>query len=262
MPGKVSAAYYHPGLAEKSAQRIDIIISRTGNTEEEGKSLELLEAINKRKTTRGFIDKPVPQEILREILTTAQRAPSWGNTQPWEFVVAGGSVFDEIKQAYLEKAGESTVPDFPFPAQFPEFIRARLPYARRQQPPDSRDPKEVLRERNEMGATMYGAPCAIYILTDREMYEQDGVNRNVYAIFDCGLAAQTIMLAATERGLGTVAAAQSVRCPKVLREKLEIPASKVIVLGILVGYADTNNPQYPVYSDRVPGEEIIRWNGF
>ena len=224
--------------------------------------MELKEAVNKRKTTRGFTDKPVPKEILEEIVKQALRAPSWGNTQPWEFVIAGGSVFDEIKQAYLGKAEETPAPDLPFPQQFPEFIRARLPYARRQQPPDNRDPKEVLKERQVMGSRMYEAPAVIYILTDREMYEQDGKNKNVYAVFDCGLIAQTIMLLAVEYGLSTVAAAQSVRCPEVLREKLEIPDSKVVVLGILIGYPDTENPQYGVYSDRVPLDEIARWHGF
>ncbi|MBN2239466.1 MAG: nitroreductase [Dehalococcoidales bacterium] len=224
--------------------------------------MELLEAINKRKTTRGFTDKPVPKEILEKIVATAQRSPSWGNTQPWEFVIAGGKVLDEIKQGFLDKVDEISVPDLPFPAQFPEFIRERLPYARRQQPPDGRDPKEVAREMAVMGARMYNAPAVIYILTDREMYEQDGANKNNYAIFDCGLVAQTVMLLATEYGLGSVAAAQSVKCPAVLREKLEIPESKVIVLGILIGYADTDNPQYKVYSDRVPIEDITRWYGF
>jgi len=224
--------------------------------------MELKEAINKRKTTRGFTDKPVPKGILEEIVKQALRAPSWGNTQPWEFVIAGGSVLAEIKQAYMDKAEETPAPDLPFPAQFPEFIRARLPYARRQQPPDNRDPKEVLKERQVMGSRFYEAPAAIYILTDREMYEQDGKNKNVYAVFDCGLIAQTIMLLAVEYGLGTVAAAQSIRCPEVLREKLEIPDSKVVVIGILIGYPDTANPQYEVYSDRVPMEDISRWYGF
>ena len=224
--------------------------------------MELKDAINRRKTTRGFADKPVPKEVLEEILKQSLRAPSWGNTQPWEFVIAGGTVLSEIKQAYLDKAEESPAPDLPFPQQFPELIRERLPFARRQQPPDHRDPKEVLKERQVMGSRFYEAPAVIYILTDREMYDQDGKNKNAYAVFDCGLIAQTIMLLAVEYGLGTVAAAQSVRCPEVLREKLEIPDSKVIVLGILIGYPDTENPQYDVYSDRVPLDDICQWYGF
>jgi nitroreductase len=224
--------------------------------------LELIEAINKRKTTRGFNSTPVPRETLQEIMEKAQRAPSWGNTQPWEFVIVGGKVLDEIKQAFLERAAEPPNPDLPFPRKFPEFIRARLPYARRQQEPDGRDPREVLKERQTRSSKLYEAPCVIYILTDREMFEQDGEHHNVYAVFDCGLIAENIMLLAVEHGLGTVAAAASVRCPEVLREKLEIPESKVIVLGILIGYADQDHPQYKVYSAREPLDDIIKWHGF
>jgi nitroreductase len=224
--------------------------------------MELHEAVKKRKTTRGFTSKPVPREILEKIITEAQRSPSWGNTQPWEFVVVGGKALDEIKQAFLKKAGENNEMDLPFPQHFPEFITARLPYARRQQPPDKRDPKVLQKERNENSSKMYNTPSVIYIITDRELYEQDGVKKDVYAIFDCGLVAQTIMLLATEYGLGSVPAAEAVRCPEVLREKLGIPESKVIVLGIYIGYADTANPQYPVYSDRVPIKEITRWYGY
>ncbi len=151
--------------------------------------MELLEAVNKRKTTRGFKKDPVPREILQEIIEKAQRAPSWGNTQPWEFVIAGGKVLDEIKQGFLEKAAETPAPDLPFPQQFPEFIRERLPFARRQQPQDDRDPKEVLKERQIQSSRFYDAPSVIYILTHREMFVQDGKRRNVYAIFDCGLIA-------------------------------------------------------------------------
>jgi len=224
--------------------------------------METLEAINKRKTTRGFKTIPVPREIIQEIIENAQRAPSWGNTQPWEFVIASGKVLDEIKQAFAERAEENPNPDLPFPRMFPEFIRARLPYARRQQEQGDRDPKEVLRERQSQSSKLYEAPCVIYIITDREMFEQDGEHHNVYAIFDCGLIAQNIMLLAVEHGLGTVAAAASVRCPAVLREKLEIPESKIIVLGILIGYADTEHPQYTVYSSREPLDKIIRWYGY
>jgi len=224
--------------------------------------MELVEAISKRKTIRGFKPDPVPKEVLQEIIEKAQRAPSWGNTQPWEIVITGGKVLDEIKQALLERAAEGGTPDLPFPQQFPEFIRERLPYARRQQAPDNRDPKEVLKERQTQSSKLYDAPCVIYILTDREMFEQDGERHDVYTVFDCGLLAENIMLLAVEHGLGTAAAAASVRCPAVLREKLEIPESKVIVLGIIIGYPDTEHPQYGVYSSRVPLDDIMKWYGF
>ena len=45
--------------------------------------MDIVEAIQQRKSIRAFKPDPVPKEILKEILELALRAPSWANTQPW-----------------------------------------------------------------------------------------------------------------------------------------------------------------------------------
>ena len=47
-------------------------------------------AITSRRSIRAFQDKPVDQAILRQVLETAQRSPSGGNTQPWNAVMLTG----------------------------------------------------------------------------------------------------------------------------------------------------------------------------
>lgn len=47
----------------------------------------LLEAIEKRRSIRKFLDTPVTDEQLRELLRAAMLAPSAKNGQPWHFVV-------------------------------------------------------------------------------------------------------------------------------------------------------------------------------
>ncbi|MBN1592836.1 MAG: nitroreductase family protein [Candidatus Coatesbacteria bacterium] len=49
--------------------------------------METLECIRTRRSIRKFLDKEVPQDIIREILEAARWAPSGGNKQPWRFVV-------------------------------------------------------------------------------------------------------------------------------------------------------------------------------
>lgn len=51
--------------------------------------MELLEAIQTRRSIRQFRPDPVPRALLQEILQAALRAPSSINTQPWECWVAG-----------------------------------------------------------------------------------------------------------------------------------------------------------------------------
>jgi nitroreductase len=226
--------------------------------------MDIVEAINKRKTYRAYRQDPIPKDILEEIMKLAIRAPSWANTQPWEFAVVSGKKLDEIKQEYARLAEtDETNPDLAFPRVFPEPYRSRLPAMRRGPDADKiRDDKELRKERQLMGARMYDCPCVIYIYTERSLYTQDNTGLNVYPIFDCGLAAENIMMAAVKYGLGTTAAAQAVPYPDVIRKVLGLSRSKLIVLGIFIGYPDTNSPQYPVYSSREPLEKLVKFYGY
>ncbi len=49
--------------------------------------MELMEAIQTRRSIRKFTDKPVPKEMIETILKAAMLAPSAGNQQPWHFIV-------------------------------------------------------------------------------------------------------------------------------------------------------------------------------
>lgn len=49
--------------------------------------METIECIKTRRSIRKFVDKEVPQEVIRDILEAARWAPSGGNKQPWRFVV-------------------------------------------------------------------------------------------------------------------------------------------------------------------------------
>jgi len=49
--------------------------------------METLETIHTRKSIRGFLDREIPIDVIRNILEAAIRAPSGGNRQPWRFVV-------------------------------------------------------------------------------------------------------------------------------------------------------------------------------
>ena len=49
--------------------------------------MELMEAIRTRRSVRKYEDKPISDEMVREILDAAMMAPSAGNAQPWRFLV-------------------------------------------------------------------------------------------------------------------------------------------------------------------------------
>jgi len=225
--------------------------------------MDIVEAIRQRKSIRGFKPDPVPKSILREIMEAAVRAPSWANTQPWEFAVVTGNKLEEIRQVFLEKAGGESNPDLPGPREFPE------PYGSRVRSlgitmADAMAARRRDSEKNQWwlkGFGLYGAPAAIYVYTERSFcFQPDSLN--VWPIFDCGLVSQNIMLLATKYGLGTIPQAQTVHHPDVLRKALGIPSSKLIILGIAIGYPDWDNAINQFTSEREALDNAARWYGF
>ena len=226
--------------------------------------MDISEAIRQRRSIRAFKPDAVPQEILKEIMELALRAPSWANTQPWEFAIVSGEKLEEIRQAYTEKAEEQGDSDLAPPAGFPEPFNTR----RRNLGLKVFEIKEIRRDDRErrkwwqlQGLRLFEAPGVIYILVDRSLYLQ-GDSLNVWPLFDCGLVAENIMLLATKYGLGTIAQIQAAHYPDVLRKVLEIPDSKLIVLGISIGYPDQDDPINQLRSERDPLDKVTKWYGF
>ena len=49
--------------------------------------MDVTEAILKRRSIRNWKSDPVKKEKIEKVLEAGRRAPSWGNTQPWRFIV-------------------------------------------------------------------------------------------------------------------------------------------------------------------------------
>jgi nitroreductase len=62
--------------------------------------MEVSEAIQKRASIRRWKPVPVAREKIVKVLEAGRRAPSWGNVQPWRFIV----VQDRVRIGELAKA--------------------------------------------------------------------------------------------------------------------------------------------------------------
>lgn len=226
--------------------------------------MDIIEVIQKRKSIRAFKPDPVPHEVLRKIAELALRAPSWANTQPWEMAIVSGAKLEAIKEAFSTQRGVRALPDFPGPEEFPEAYKTRFQNLAAKMSEAAKKGKPGGKKAGEwylQGPRLYGAPAAIYILIDRSFCEQPG-GLNVYPVFDCGLVAQNIMLLATDHGLGTIVQAQAVHYPNILRQMLGIPESKLVLVGIAIGYPDWDNPINGFRSDREAVDSVVKWYGF
>ena len=220
--------------------------------------MEISEAIKERKSIRAFKPDPVGLDILKKILEESIRAPSWANTQPWEFAVAAGKPLDDIRAGFLENSSTGPSPDVPRPSEFPERYAARIRVLDKQNRLVTPKDWESRRVQN---FKHYGAPAVIYLLTRREFFYQ-AKGLNVWALYDCGAVAQNIMLLATKHGLGTVIQAQAAAYPAVVRKALGIPDSKILILGIAIGYPDWDSPLNQFRTEREQLENIATWHGF
>jgi nitroreductase len=223
--------------------------------------MNILEAIKKRKSIRGYKPDPVPREILAEILEAACRAPSAMNTQPWEFIVMTGDVLDKVKKANADKVRKQAPmnPEHHVVSWSDDsiFKKRQIDLAKEifRLMDIQREDREKRAAWLERGFRFFDAPVGIVLLTDRKLSDAG-------PLLDLGAATQNICLAAMSFGLGTCIEDQGVLYPEVLREILQIPENKKIIISIAVGYPDWDFPANSLSGTRVPVEGNTRWLGF
>jgi nitroreductase len=219
--------------------------------------MELDAAIRERRSIRGFLPDPVPRDKITKIVQLAQWAPSWGNTQPWQIVVADGAKARELARTFVEAGSKRTPPrsDIHMPEDFSELYKERYRALG----------KELLTflgiQRNDENArfqhylnmyNFFGAPAVIYLVIDGDL--------NVpYSCLDLGSIGTTICYAAVQEGLGTIYLAAAMHFPDVVKRVLEIPQDKKVVIGIAIGYPDPDAPGALFRSARAPLDEILRF---
>lgn len=218
--------------------------------------MDAIECIKTRMSIRRFKNEPVPKDILKEIINAAKWSPSYKNTQPWEVIILAGAKKEALSKVLTDlfEKGNKACPDIPEPLSWPPAQDARIAdlYKSRAEALgiNLADP-EVLRKAKIANFNFYGAPHAIYLYQDSSL--------SPWSLFDLGLFAQSLMLAANAYGLGTVPQAFAVDYAKDIKQFLNIPETKRLVLGISIGYPDMESPANKFRTDRVPAEEIVKW---
>jgi len=222
--------------------------------------MDVQHAIMKRKSVRSFRTDPVEPDILRSLIAAGVQAPSWCNRQPWEFVVLGGSILTQIKDANQAKdlAGVAPAPDLPFPnlntfSQPMAERRMHLGINLYKQLGIEREDKERRHEYTLYGLRFFEAPNAILLLLDDPL--------GPWALLEAGIALQNIVLAAELCGLGTCISAAVVSYPDEIRAILGMPESKKIICGVAVGYPVPGDPLNEFRSERDTVESFLTMFG-
>jgi len=219
--------------------------------------MELGAAIEGRRSIRKFKGQEISREIIRGILETARWAPSWGNTQLWEFYVLTGKRLDEFREANHRSFvdGQTFPLDVPMHEVWPERLKGRYGELGKMMLTTlnvKRDDKEARNRLYEDMTLLFGAPCLVVACIPRDILVE-------YAMLDIGLIVQTICLLAYDKGIGTCIMAMAVRNPGLLRKILSIPDDRKIAIGIAMGYPDENFPLNSFERKRVDISEYVKW---
>lgn len=186
--------------------------------------MDILEAIQTRRAVRDYAGDQLTEADLRPLIAAASWAPSALNGQSWQFTVITDRdllkrVSDESKAWTLK-----TIAGLPRPDHFRDLFQ---------------DPSFDI---------FYGAPALVVISAARA---------SQWATEECALAAQNLMLAAVEKGLGTcwIGFAQGWLNTGAGLEALGLAADSRVVAPIVVGRPRAAAPPVP----RKPA--FVNWIG-
>ncbi|MCL6628235.1 MAG: nitroreductase [Armatimonadetes bacterium] len=185
--------------------------------------MEFMEVVNKRRSVRSYSPKQVDRAVIESLLDAAVKAPSGMNTQPWVFgVIQDRALLDDLAER-IRKFLLSKVEEWDWLARYKEHLE------------------------NPESHVFYHAPTLIVI------YAKE---KGPLSQIDCCLAAENLMLAACDKGLGSCwigFATWVLDAPETKRE-LGVPTEYTVIAPIIVGYPAS---EPPVVEKKPP--EILYW---
>ena len=184
--------------------------------------MELLDAIKGRRSTRRFKNQELTQETIQELLDLAIWAPTASNVQPWGFVV----IQDQKKMKEISDQAKAILLEYMKAHPRMEMYRASM--------------------ENPNFNIFYNAPALVLFY---------GKKDHPYTPHDCSMAAQNLMLAAWEKGLGScwIGFAQGLCDSSEFKEQHHIPEEYTLIAPIIVGYREQEPPkpiprrEYPIF---------------
>ncbi len=219
------------------------------------------EVVRGRRSIRGFLDKPVPRELIAEVIELAMRAPSSFNNQCWNFTVVAGEPLEAIRKGNTEGilAGQPDSREFRRFDKVPDEHRGRQIAIAKQlfgAMGIERHDKEGRQDWVLRGFRQFDAPVSVVVTYDKVILGSD------IAPFDCGAVTNALVNAAWSRGLGCVINSQGIMQSPVVREHAGIPEDQVIMICVAMGWPDETFPANAVVSERKTVEEATRFVGF
>ncbi len=211
-----------------------------------------------RHSCRGFRPDPVPRDVIRQIVGTARRAPSWCNAQPWQVSITCGAETDRFRAALMDQAMRDPqgAPDLPWPDRYVGVYQDRrraCGLALYQAVGVTKGDGAATARQMMENFNLFGAPHVAILSSPRDL--------GPYGALDCGGFVTAFTLAATAAGVATIAQAALALHAPFLHDYFDIPEDRQILCGISFGYADPDHPANSFRTTRAAVDDIIDWKG-
>ena len=216
-------------------------------------TVNVTDAVNARKSVRAFLPDPVADDVIAQLLTTASRAPSGGNVQPWRIYVVNGDSMTRFREFLADRPIEPAAYDiYPSPLHEPyRSSRFKVGEDMYTTLGIQRDDKGGRLGQFAKNLDFFGAPAAVFCFVDRIMGPPQWS--------DLGMFLQTFMLLAQEAGLDTCPQEAWAVYENAVTEFVGAPEEERIFCGVALGHADLAAPINALTTDREPLEVFARF---
>ena len=198
----------------------------------------LRDILSARYSCRAYRPDPVPAEVIAEVVRDAGRAPSWCNAQPWQVVVTQGAETEAFRAALLAEVDRAKPgADMPWPEGYPGVYgerRRTCGFQLYEAVGIAREDRAARAEQSMQNYRLFGAPHVAIVHAEAAL--------GPYGAMDTGGFVTTFLLAATARGIGTIAQASVAAYPDLIRAHFGLPDTRNILCAISFGYPDPDHP--------------------
>ena len=215
--------------------------------------MDVCKIMKLRRSIRKYLDKPVLRADIEDLIRCAGSAPSAINLQPWEYVVTYGEEKDRLIRRLKKVHAMKNVSCGPGTSTpLPEKIADRSRRALKVMEPQIAKLHVPFNQFIEEGScSFYGAPVVIIVLMDKVFPK--------LRYLDVGLSVSYLLLAAEAKGLSTCPIGLITEYGDDIKDVLNIPEEKEVLLAVSLGYEDETAPENDFKTDREPLNEILTW---
>lgn len=219
--------------------------------------MDVVQALEQRKSVRAFTAQPVTIETINEILAAASHAPSGANTQPWKVAVLSGKakqqMGEKLETAFRE--GHESNKDYTYyPVKWIEPFLGRRRACGFQLYDTLGIKKSDRQGRLDQWAANYRAFDAPVMLL---FFIDPILEKGSY--MDYGMFLQSIMLAAVEQGLATCPQAALGEYPDIVKQTLGLSDDLTLLGGMALGYEDRDARVNSYRTPREPIENFVKY---